>query len=88
MKKSTEKNILYGFLAIVLFAGCSSMKPLQYPEVIYNHRQPLVSVTYEYGEIDIDIPIVFPGLVPDALSFDSTSLCCQNLNSFYRVNFS
>ena len=70
MKKSIEKNILYGFLAIVLFAGCSSMKPLQYPEVIYNHRQPLVSVTYEYGEIDIDIPIVFPGLVPDALSFE------------------
>ena len=70
MKKSIEKNILYGFLAIVLFAGCSSMKPLQYPELIYNHRQPLVSVTYEYGEIDIDIPIVFPGLVPDALSFE------------------
>ena len=30
------------------------MKMSQYPEVIYNHRQPLVSVSYEYGEIDIE----------------------------------
>ena len=55
---------------MILFAGCSSMKPVKYPEVIYNYRQPLVSVTYEYGEIDIDIPIVFPGLVPNELSFE------------------
>ena len=48
----------------MLFAGCSSMRTVQYPEVIYNYRQPLVSVTYEYGEIDIEIPIVFPGLIP------------------------
>ena len=31
------------------------MKMSQYPEVIYNHRQPLVSVSYEYGEIDIEL---------------------------------
>ncbi|MBH51491.1 MAG: hypothetical protein CMG70_05955 [Candidatus Marinimicrobia bacterium] len=70
MQKSIQKNIFYGFCFIILFAGCSSMKPVQYPEVIYNYRQPLVSVTYEYGEIDIDIPIVFPGLVPNELSFE------------------
>ena len=73
MQKSIQKNIFYGFCFIILFAGCSSMKPVQYPEVIYNYRQPLVSVTYEYGEIDIDIPIVFPGLVPNELSFEVIS---------------
>ena len=45
------------------------MKMYQYPEVIYNHRQPLVSVSYEYGEIDIELPLVFPGLIPEQLSF-------------------
>ena len=45
------------------------MKMSQYPEVIYNHRQPLVSVSYEYGEIDIELPLVFPGLIPDQVSF-------------------
>ena len=45
------------------------MKMSQYPEVIYNHRQPLVSVSYEYGEIDIELPLIFPGLIPDQVSF-------------------
>ena len=66
------KNIVYTYIIfniLVLFNGCSSMRPKQYPDVIYNHRQPLVSVTYEYGEIDIEVPLVFPGLRPDELSF-------------------
>ena len=54
----------------MIFAGCSSMRTVQYPEVIYNYRQPLVSVTYEYGEIDIEIPIVFPGLIPGEMTFE------------------
>ena len=70
MKKSTYKNIFYGICFAMLFAGCSSMRTVQYPEVIYNYRQPLVSVTYEYGEIDIEIPIVFPGLIPSELTFE------------------
>ena len=70
MKKSTYKNIFYGICFAMLFAGCSSMRIAQYPEVIYNYRQPLVSVTYEYGEIDIEIPIVFPGLIPSELTFE------------------
>ena len=64
------KNIFNGFCFVLLFAGCSSMRTVQYPEVIYNYRQPLVSVTYEYGEIDIEIPIVFPGLIPSELTFE------------------
>jgi len=53
----------------LLFSGCASFKPRQYPDVIYNNRTPLVSVAYEYGEIDINIPLIFPGLKPDELSF-------------------
>ena len=52
---------------IFLFAGCSAFKPPQYPEVIYNDRKPLISVTYEYGEIDIQASLVYPGLRPDGL---------------------
>ena len=52
---------------IFLIAGCSAFKPPQYPEVIYNDRKPLISVTYEYGEIDIQASLVYPGLLPDGL---------------------
>ena len=52
---------------IFLFAGCSAFKPSQYPDVIYNDRKPLISVTYEYGEIDIQASLVYPGLRPDGL---------------------
>ena len=64
-----QKLIITSLWFIIFLVGCSSMSTSQYPEVIYNHRQPLVSVSYEYGEIDIQIPLVFPGLVPEQLSF-------------------
>ncbi len=70
MKYNYYKYIIFYIWGIIFFSGCSSMKPAQYPEVIYNYRQPLVSVTYEYGEIDIEIPIVFPGLIPEELTFE------------------
>lgn len=63
-------SILVCIYIVFLFSGCSSFKPSQYPDVIYNNRTPLVSVAYEYGEIDIIIPLVFPGLKPDELSFE------------------
>ena len=70
MKYNYYKYIIFYVWGIIFFSGCSSMKTAQYPEVIYNYRQPLVSVTYEYGEIDIEIPIVFPGLIPEELTFE------------------
>jgi len=70
MKYNYYKYIMLYVWGIIFFSGCSSMRPAQYPEVIYNYRQPLVSVTYEYGEIDIEIPIVFPGLIPEELTFE------------------
>ena len=70
MKFNYYKYVIFYIWCIIFFSGCSSMRTVQYPEIIYNYRQPLVSVTYEYGEIDIDIPLVYAGLIPDELSFE------------------
>ena len=50
-------------------AGCSSLKGPLYPEIIYNNRQPLISVTYEYGEIKLILPIRYDAAVPDNILF-------------------
>ena len=50
-------------------AGCSSLKGPLYPEIIYNNRQPLISVTYEYGEIQLILPIIYDAAVPDNILF-------------------
>ena len=50
-------------------AGCSSIKGPLYPEIIYNNRQPLISVTYEYGEIQLILPIRYDAAVPDNILF-------------------
>ena len=67
MKNRYNKYLASILTGIFLFAGCSAFKPPQYPEVIYNDRKPLISVTYEYGEIDIQASLVYPGLRPDGL---------------------
>ena len=67
MKNRYNKYFASILTGIFLFAGCSAFKPPQYPEVIYNDRNPLISVTYEYGEIDIQASLVYPGLRPDGL---------------------
>jgi len=67
MKNRYNKYFASILTGIFLFAGCSAFKPPQYPEVIYNDRKPLISVTYEYGEIDIQASLVYPGLRPDGL---------------------
>ncbi len=55
---------------IILMSGCSLIKGPLYPDVIYNNRQPLISVTYEYGEIEVILPLNYIGLVPDNISFE------------------
>ena len=67
MKNRYNKYFTSILTGIFLFAGCSAFKPPQYPEVIYNDRKPLISVTYEYGEINIQASLVYPGLRPDGL---------------------
>ena len=57
-------------ISILMFsAGCSSLKGPLYPEIIYNNRQPLISVTYEYGEIQLILPIRYDAAVPDNILF-------------------
>ena len=66
-------NVIYrflpSFLLLVLFYGCSSFKGPLYPEIIYNKRQPLISVTYEYGEIELILPLWYDAAVPDNILF-------------------
>ena len=45
------------------------MKVPLYPEIIYNNRQPLISVTYEYGEIELILPIAYEAEKPENISF-------------------
>jgi len=63
------KKLLPGFLLMIIFYGCSSFKGPIYPEIIYNNRQPLISVTYEYGEIKLILPLKYDGAVPDNILF-------------------
>ncbi|MDP7608480.1 MAG: hypothetical protein QF814_01980, partial [Candidatus Marinimicrobia bacterium] len=51
-------------------SGCSLLKGPLYPDVIYNNRQPLISVTYEYGEIEVKLPLNYIGVVPEIISFE------------------
>ena len=63
-------NHLIYIISILMFnAGCSSLKGPLYPEIIYNNRQPLISVTYEYGEIKLILPIRYDAAVPDNILF-------------------
>ena len=63
-------NHLIYIISILMFsAGCSSLKGPLYPEIIYNNRQPLISVTYEYGEIQLILPIRYDAAVPDNILF-------------------
>ncbi len=60
-----------GILTLIMFmSGCSLLKGPLYPDVIYNNRQPLISVTYEYGEIEIKLPLNYIGVVPEIISFE------------------
>ena len=43
--------------------SCTAFRGPKYPEIIYNNKQPLISVTYEYGEIRIILPIKYEGEV-------------------------
>ena len=56
-------------LLIVIFPGCSSLRGPVYPEIIYNNRQPLISVTYEYGEIELILPLNYDAAIPDNILF-------------------
>ena len=62
-----------GGLMIASISGCAMFKGPEYSEIIYNHRQPLISVTYEYGEIEIHLPLKYPGARPNNIKFQVSS---------------
>ena len=57
------------YFIIFTFNGCSKMKVPLYPEIIYNNRQPLISVTYEYGEIELILPLAYEAEKPENIYF-------------------
>ncbi len=73
MKKERLKFLfIIGLNTILLytFYGCAMFRGPEYSEIIYNYRQPLISVTYEYGEIALKMPLEYPGAKPENLLFN------------------
>ena len=62
------KNFLTGTV-IMLQLSCIQFRGPKYPDIIYNNKQPLVSVKYEYGEIQIILPIEYEELIPENILF-------------------
>ena len=72
LKRSFRRLFLVGgILTLITFmSGCSMLRGPVYPDIIYNNRQPLISVTYEYGEIEVRLPLNYIGAVPDNIYFE------------------
>jgi len=74
-----NKGVLLGLLIMSFFlSGCSFSLMSKYPRIITNQRVPLVSISYEFGEIEMVVPLEYVGLDPGRLTFevytgDSTS---------------
>ena len=71
IKRSKFQFLLFLYFCFTLFTfnGCSKMNVPLYPEIIYNNRQPLISVTYEYGEIELILPLAYETEKPENISF-------------------
>ena len=71
IKRSKLQFLLFTYLYFItfFFNACSNMKVPLYPEIIYNNRQPLISVTYEYGEIELILPLSYETEKPENISF-------------------
>ena len=65
-------NYFYKFslgLVVILYFSCAQFRGPKYPEIIYNNKQPLISVKYEYGEIQIILPLQYDGDIPENILF-------------------
>ena len=62
------KNFLTGAV-IILQLSCTQFRGPKYPEIINNYQQPLISVKYEFGEIQIILPMDYDGLKPENILF-------------------
>ena len=54
-------SLLFGII-LILYIGCAQFRGPKYPKIIYNNKQPLISVKYEYGEIQIILPLKYDEL--------------------------
>ena len=63
------RHLSITFLLVIIYTGCSSFRGPLFPDIIYNNRQPLISVTYEYGEIQLILPLKYDAAVPDNILF-------------------
>jgi hypothetical protein len=72
LKRSFNRLFLVGEILALLgiMTGCTMIKGPLYPDTIYNNRQPLISVTYEYGEIEVRLPLNYIGAIPDNIMFE------------------
>ena len=61
-------NLSFG-LVFFLYFSCAQFRGPKYPEIIYNNKQPLISVKYEYGEIQIILPLQYDGDIPENILF-------------------
>ena len=71
IKRSKLQFLLFHTFTLLYLPSmhCSKMKVPLYPEIIYNNRQPLISVTYEYGEIELILPLAYETEKPENISF-------------------
>ena len=69
VKLNKIKYLSITFLLVTIYTGCSSFRGPLFPDIIYNNRQPLISVTYEYGEIQLILPLKYDAAVPDNILF-------------------
>ena len=69
VKLNKIKYLFITFLLVTFYTGCSSFRGPLFPDIIYNNRQPLISVTYEYGEIQLILPLKYDAAVPDNILF-------------------
>ena len=69
--KSSFKHLYLIYVCILFLSiwSCTAFRGPKYPEIIYNKKQPLISVTYEYGEIQIVLPIKYDGVIPNNILF-------------------
>ena len=68
-KLNRIKQLSITVFLLMICTGCSSFRGPLFPDIIYNNRQPLISVTYEYGEIQLILPLRYDAAVPDNILF-------------------
>ena len=61
-------KVLYS-LVLLFYFSCAQFRGPKYPEIIYNNKQPLISVKYEYGEVQIILPLKYDGIIPNNILF-------------------